>query len=150
MRAAQRIGLERIIDSARRSGIESRLAAVPSLALGSAEVKTHLKRLADGGAGLLVSSHILSDVEEICDRILILSEGKRLLCGQCDTILALRDRFELRFKAPGQDGLLEEIKRLIESRGGTVEFAGHPTAGLESLFKKILEEHAPFAPGADP
>jgi len=54
VRAAQQVGLQRIIDGAHRSGIESSLAAVPSLALGSAEVTplelaTAYGTLANGG-----------------------------------------------------------------------------------------------------
>jgi penicillin-binding protein 1B len=54
VRAAQQVGLQRIIEGAHRAGIESRLAAVPSLALGAAEVTpielaTAYGTLANGG-----------------------------------------------------------------------------------------------------
>jgi hypothetical protein len=58
--------------------------------------------------------------------------------GDCNDILAARDRLEVRFEAPGGEGLLEEIRKIIEENGGKVEFAGHPREGLESLFRKIV------------
>lgn len=106
--------------------------------LSAADVREHLKDLARQGAAILISSHILSDVEAISRRIVLLNEGRVMVHGDCDDILAARDRLEIRFEAPGGEGLLEEITKIIEENGGKVEFAGHPREGLESLFRKIV------------
>ncbi len=106
----------------------------------SAGVKEHLIGLARKGAGILISSHILSDVESTCHEIIILDNGKVVLQGVPGSILAVRDRLEVRFEAESGEELLKEITRLIESSAGKVLFAGHPTEGLEELFKKIIDK----------
>ena len=106
--------------------------------LGAAEVKAHLAALARDGTGILVSSHILSDVEAACNRIVLLHRGRVLLKGDRDAILAARDRMEVRFRGGGDTALLEEVRRFIEARGGTVEFAGHPREELEAIFRRAV------------
>jgi ABC-type multidrug transport system ATPase subunit len=118
--------------------------------LGSSKVKTHLKALAAGGAGVLISSHILSDVEAVCTHIIILNEGKVLLKGERDVILAARDRIEISFQAPEGEALIAELCRRIEEKGGKVAFAGHPREELETLFKNILEGGEGVPPGTQP
>lgn len=108
--------------------------------LGSAEIKEHLKEQAGQGTAILISSHILSDVEAICTEIMILNQGEIILKGETNSILSLRESLELRFQAPRdrQEFLVEALKEKIKQHQGKVEFAGHPKQGLESLFKKIL------------
>jgi ABC-2 type transport system ATP-binding protein len=105
--------------------------------LSAADVRKHLMDLARQGVGILISSHILSDVEAICRKIVLLNEGRVMVHGDCDAILAAKDRLEVRFEAPDGEVLLKEIRKIIEDGGGKVEFAGHPREGLESLFRKI-------------
>jgi ABC-2 type transport system ATP-binding protein len=118
--------------------------------LGTTEVKEHLKTLASQDVGILISSHILSDVEAICSHILFLHEGKIILQGERDRILAQRDRMEIRFCAPEGDSLLQTLCERIEAEGGKVESAGHPRQQLEDLFKKVVGERDSSAPGAQP
>jgi ABC-2 type transport system ATP-binding protein len=106
--------------------------------LGAADVRDHLTDLAKQGVGILISSHILSDVEAISGKIVLLNEGRVMVHGDCDSILAARDRLEVRFQAPDGEGVLDEIKGVIEAGGGKVEFAGPAREGLESLFRKIV------------
>jgi ABC-2 type transport system ATP-binding protein len=49
--------------------------------LGRHDLLTHLRRLADGGATVLFSSHILSDVETLCRRVAILHHGRLVAAG---------------------------------------------------------------------
>jgi len=61
--------------------------------------KTIVARAKAGGA-VIVSSHLLHLVEEICDRVLILSKGKMILAGTLD---------EVRAAGGGADASLEEV-----------------------------------------
>jgi ABC-2 type transport system ATP-binding protein len=115
--------------------------------IGSAEVKAHLIDLARRGRGILISSHILSDIEAICRRIVVIHQGKVVLAGDRDAILAVRDRMEVRFQAADHEGLLDEIKALIQARGGEIEFAGHPRESLETLFRRLVPG-APSTPAS--
>jgi ABC-type multidrug transport system ATPase subunit len=118
--------------------------------IGSSDVKGHLEAMAREGTGILISSHILTDVEAICGRIVILHEGRVMVQGDREAILAARDRMEIRFQAPGDGELLDDIRRTIEARGGTVEFAGHPREELETLFRKLVGSEAPLEKGKRP
>ena len=53
-------------------------------------MKTLVKTLARGGVTVLTTSHLLSDAEDICDRVMILNRGKRVaegLVGELGTSL---------------------------------------------------------------
>lgn len=53
------------------------------------EILTLLRRLADeANVTILISSHMLNDVEQLCDRIAILQEGRLVACERTDTLLS--------------------------------------------------------------
>jgi len=106
--------------------------------LGSAAIKEHVRSLSRRGCAVLVSSHILSDVEALCTSLLIVNEGKVILHGRKDDILSLRDMMEMRFTAPDGAGIAEKVKELVERCGGEVRYSGRPRETLESLFSRIL------------
>ena len=53
---------------------------------GIAEIRTLLRRLADSGAAVVVSSHQLAEVEQVCDDVSIINRGKLVATGTIDTI----------------------------------------------------------------
>jgi len=46
------------------------------------EVKTLVRRLRDGGMTILMTSHLLADAEDICDRVMIVNHGKSVAEGR--------------------------------------------------------------------
>ncbi len=70
--------------------------------LGIRRMKSTIQRRAQDGASVIVSSHLLHLVEEICDRVLILKEGRRVIHGTLEEIS--RSLPELQ-----EDANLEEI-----------------------------------------
>jgi ABC-2 type transport system ATP-binding protein len=72
--------------------------------------KRTIRRTAEGGAAVIVSSHMLHLVEEVCHRILVLQHGKKILEGTLAEIragvpdLAVdADLEEIFLRATGQD-----------------------------------------------
>ena len=59
------------------------------------------------GAAVIVSSHLLPLVEEICDRVLILSKGRAVLAGTLEEIRA----------AGGSDASLEDVFLRVTETG---------------------------------
>jgi ABC-2 type transport system ATP-binding protein len=57
---------------------------------GMKEIRDLLRRLGDDGRTVFVSSHILSEVEQICDRIAIVSRGRCVAVGSVAEILSGR------------------------------------------------------------
>lgn len=56
---------------------------------GIRDVRRLLRRLGDEGRTVFVSSHILSEVQNTCDRVAILSHGRCLTTGRVDEVIAL-------------------------------------------------------------
>ncbi len=77
--------------------------------IGIRRMKQTILARAKGGAAVIVSSHLLHLVEEICDRVLILHRGRSILVGTLD---------EVRGAAGGGDVSLEDVFfRITEAAG---------------------------------
>lgn len=55
--------------------------------LGIKEMREFIRRLAADGLSLFVSSHLLSEIQQMCDRVAIISHGKVLAVGEVDELL---------------------------------------------------------------
>lgn len=69
-------------------------------------VKRVLRESADAGAVVLMSTHTLDVVEEVCDRVLVMGKGKLLADGSVDELLA---RAASQHTEPGQTPTLEDL-----------------------------------------
>ncbi|HEX4621401.1 MAG TPA: ABC transporter ATP-binding protein [Myxococcaceae bacterium] len=78
--------------------------------LGIRKMKESLKRRAEKGAALVLSSHLLPLVEELCDRILIIAKGRVVALGTIE---------EIRARIGGSAGSLEDLFIEITSRPET-------------------------------
>jgi ABC-2 type transport system ATP-binding protein len=77
------------------------------------EMRTLLKRLQGLGKTILVSSHILPELADICNRVGIIEYGRLLACGNVQDLLAqVRGRPVIRFRVAGP---AEPAARLLES-----------------------------------
>jgi len=83
---------------------------------GIRNVKRSLRARAQAGAALLLSSHLLPIVEELCDRVLVIAGGKRVAFG---TIAEIRAQLEAA-QGAGQ-GSLEDLFMAITSQAGRPE-----------------------------
>jgi ABC-2 type transport system ATP-binding protein len=90
---------------------------------------------------VIMCSHRLEDVQDVCDRIAILHEGQLQALGEVKVLLQDVNRLELR--AGGiqlSEQLRRELEELIGRHGGKIDFMGHPTTTLEDYFLHIVEE----------
>jgi simple sugar transport system ATP-binding protein len=76
-----------IVEIARALSIGARLLILdePTAALEKAAVErlfAHVKRLREGGVGVLYISHHLEEIYEICDRVTVLRDGELVLSGR--------------------------------------------------------------------
>ncbi len=62
------------------------------------------------GASIFLSSHLLSEVETICDRAVILANGRKVTEGNLDDLLRTEDLFSISFTVPGTDSDILERK----------------------------------------
>lgn len=107
--------------------------------IGTREMKDLIIRLREQGKTVLLSSHLLADVQDVCDRIAILHQGELKELGRVDSLLKIGD--ELQIRASGlDDAAKQEIAEVIRRRGGSVVSMENPTTTLEELFLKIVME----------
>jgi len=65
---------------------------------GIREMRDLMRGLAGAGVTVLVSSHILGEIQLICDSVTIISRGRRVVAGSVDAVLATGDRQEYRIR----------------------------------------------------
>lgn len=109
--------------------------------LGTRWMKDLIVDLRNRGKTILMCSHRLEDVQDICDRVAILNEGELQEMGSVRSLLEDVQRLELR--ATGvqlNDNLRRDLEEVLARHGGKIEFIGHPTTTLEDLFLRIVEQ----------
>ncbi len=107
--------------------------------IGSREMKDLILRLREEGKTILMCSHQLADVEDVCDRIAILHQGELKEMGRVDSLLKIQDITEVHAKGLSDDAK-REIAAVIEKHGGSVVQIDNPTTTMEDLFLEIVRE----------
>ncbi len=108
--------------------------------IGCREIKDLILALARRGKTVILSSHLLSDVEDVCDRVVIYYGGKVQALGTLKELLAKPDT--LRITTPvlpraTMERVLEMIRKDIHSGEVRVD---NPTQNLESYFLEVVEK----------
>ncbi|MGN6505575.1 MAG: ABC transporter ATP-binding protein [Tepidisphaeraceae bacterium] len=132
---------------ARRIGLAQALINDPELVLldepttgldpiGTREMKDLIVSLKEQGKTVILCSHLLADVQDVCERITILFRGRMQTLGHVKDLVQVRDitQVESRGLTPAQ---IEELRTFV-SRFGAQTAITHPTTTLEDLFIKIV------------
>jgi ABC-2 type transport system ATP-binding protein len=107
--------------------------------IGTREMKDMILKLRDEGKTVLMSSHLLPDVQDVCDRIAILHQGELKELGAVSELLTVQDVTQ--FKAKGLSrSAEEEIRAVIARDGAELLKVEHPTLSLEELFLNIVKD----------
>lgn len=114
--------------------------------IGTREMKDLILNLRDQGKTVLLCSHQLADVQDVCDRVAILHQGELKELGRVAELLKVQDVTEVH--ATGlSDAAKTEIAEVIARHGGTLQSIDNPTATMEDLFLNIVRE-SEARPGA--
>ena len=106
--------------------------------IGSREIKDLILELKAQGKTVLLSSHLLGDVEDVCDRVAMLYRGRLQLEGKVDDLLEVGDVTEIAVRNLS-DKALELVKSEAEKQGGAVLDAHRRRVRLETLFMRVVE-----------
>ncbi len=107
--------------------------------IGTREMKDMILRLKDEGKTIVMCSHLLADVQDVCDRIAILHQGELKELGRVDELLRVADVTQIRAKNLSAD-CQTEIRDVISRHHGELVSLGNPTTTLEELFLEIVSD----------
>jgi ABC-2 type transport system ATP-binding protein len=108
--------------------------------IGCREVKNLILTLANRGKTILLTSHLLADVEDICDEVMIMYGGKVMSCGYLDELLAEKETLQIRMSKPS-DEMLDRITNLLNNEMliDELEFSS-PIRSLENYFLHVVKQ----------
>jgi ABC-2 type transport system ATP-binding protein len=133
---------------ARRIGLAQALMARPELLVldeptsgldpvGNRDVRDLLRETAAGGTTILLTSHILSDVAEVCDEIAILHRGRKILAGAVRDLLS--DARRLSWETEAVDPARRaKVEAWLAAEGIRLFGVAPPKTTLEDLFLDTL------------
>lgn len=133
----QRIGLaQAVIHRPKILVLDEPTAAVDPA--GSRDIQNLIASLKKTGTTILLSSHLLTQVQEVCDRVGILHRGKLIREGRLDDLLAIENQTEFIVENATPE-FLDQLERQIASVNGRVVLRRKPQTSLEQLFLKVTE-----------
>jgi ABC-2 type transport system ATP-binding protein len=135
---------------ARRIGLAQALINEPDLLIldeptagldpiGCRQVKDLILSLAKSGKTVVLSSHLLADVEDVCDRIAILHNGRIRARGRVRELLERRGQLQLTLPSLPPEAT-SALLRLIREQFGREPEVRHPLMDLERFFLDVIEQ----------
>jgi ABC-2 type transport system ATP-binding protein len=134
----------------RRIGVAQALINDPELVLldeptsgldpiGTREMKDLIIDLKQRGKTVIMCSHLLADVEDVCDRIAVLHQGELKELGRVEDLLRVTDVTQIRARnLPA--AAREEIRSVLVRHGANDIDIGNPTTTLEDLFLEVVRD----------
>lgn len=134
----------------RRIGLAQALINEPDLILldeptsgldpiGTREMKDWILELRDQGKTVVMCSHLLADVQDVCDRIAILHQGELKELGRVDDLLKVEDVTQIAARGLSSD-CQSELREVIARHHGELLSMDNPTTTLEELFLSIVRD----------
>lgn len=139
----QRIGLaQALVQEPRLVVLDEPTAGVDPA--GSREIRDLILDLKRRGITVLLSSHLLAQVQEICDRVGILAQGVLVREGRVEDLLAIENQTELILENATPE-ILTQISTLLKRSSTRLVEQRQPQTTLESLFLEATKAKPPPA-----
>ncbi len=106
--------------------------------LGRDEMLTIIKDISSKGKDILLSSHILPDVEKVCENVVLMNKGKLVVEGDITGLLEDEGRVEVRVKK-NPEMLLNDLDCDYEILGNTVKIERYPDTIYSDIFKNAAK-----------
>lgn len=137
----QRIGLaQALIQRPRLVVLDEPTAGVDPM--GSRQIRDLIFKLKEEGITVFLCSHLLEQVQEVCDNVGIIFEGRMRKEGVLDDLIAVENRYSVVLENASPE-TIKEIEQLVkkDKKAAIVE-QGHPKTTLERLFLKIAKSNS--------
>jgi len=109
--------------------------------IGTREMKDMIIDLKAQGKTIVMCSHLLADVQDICDRIGILHNGELQELGEVKDLLKVTDIVQFRTRKLSAEAQAK-IERIVEEDDAEMLGVENPTTTLEDLFLRIVRQSA--------
>jgi ABC-2 type transport system ATP-binding protein len=138
----QRIGLaQALIQEPRLVILDEPTAGVDPV--GSRQIRDLILKLRERGITVFLCSHLLEQVQEVCDHVGIIFQGRMIREGRLEDLIAIEDQTEIVLKDANPE-LLEKISALVAATpGSSMVRTGKPRTTLERLFLREIREEEP-------
>jgi len=134
----------------RRIGLAQALINNPDLVLldeptsgldpiGTREMKDMIIDLKNQGKTVVMCSHLLADVQDVCDRIAILYSGELKIMGKVEDLLQDQGETQL-LTSKLDDETVQEIEEVLARHNAKLVNVDHPKSSLEDLFLKTVKQ----------
>ncbi|WP_254507230.1 ABC transporter ATP-binding protein [Anatilimnocola floriformis] len=105
--------------------------------IGTREMKDLILKLRDQGKTIVMSSHLLPDVQDVCDRIGILHQGELKELGRVSELLTVQDVTQIRARNVSPE-CEAELRAVLAKHNTELLAVERPTLSLEELFLDIV------------
>ncbi len=129
----QRIGLaQALVQEPRLVILDEPTAGVDPI--GSRQIRDLILKLRERGITVFLCSHLLEQVQEVCDHVGIIFKGKLVKEGRLEDLIAIEDQTEIVLKDASPE-LISQIQAMVgATAGATLVRTGKPRTTLERLF----------------
>jgi ABC-2 type transport system ATP-binding protein len=103
------------------------------------DVKKVIRQLRDRGKTILLCSHLLADVQDVCDRVAMMFGGKIRREGGLEGLLQVQDKTTITTNTLANVSD-EQIVAVLEKLGITDVALDHPRRTLEQVFLEMVDE----------
>jgi ABC-2 type transport system ATP-binding protein len=136
---------------ARRIGLAQSLINDPDLLIldeptsgldpiGTRQIKDLLLELKKRGKTIVLCSHLLADVEDVCDQVSIMYGGKMLCSGEIQELLSQQDQTQVQLENLTESSL-EELKSYLKKYfSENLISIGSPRDRLEQFFLRMVRQ----------
>ncbi|MCA9246163.1 MAG: ABC transporter ATP-binding protein [Planctomycetales bacterium] len=107
--------------------------------IGVREMKDMILALKEAGKTVVMCSHLLADVQDICDRIAILHQGELKELGRVESLLRVADETQFRVRGMSQ-ACQDEVQAVIARHEHELVEMTNPVSTLEDLFLSIVRD----------
>lgn len=107
--------------------------------IGTKEMKDLILKLREEGKTILLCSHQLADVQDVCDRVAILHQGELKEAGRVDALLKVQDVTQIHAKGLSEEAKAK-IREIIQQSNSELLKMDNPTTTMEELFLDIVQQ----------